>query len=986
MVTANALQASGESTAVPIEISAGLVTRFLEQEQEVFLLRGQVRIRQGERIWTGPQAVVWKYPHPHRSGGRVVVFLDHTPESTPTLREPGHRETRPHFLVELETEAQITLTGETPQSVPSAREDPLYKRGLERRQQFDRSIQQVQHLTPGQNQGGPALPPLSAPHASAMSLYRRRVTIGPQFLGDRIQAKADFIQDAIQPEYVITVTGGVNIVVDNVPLTLGGQTFLTRLDLSADRAVVWTDANRMGELSGFEIDEQTPFEVYLEGNIVVRQGSNTIKSARAFYDISRRRGLLIDTEIRTQIPEFDGAVRLRASEVRQFSELNFHARNAYFTTSEFGVPKYRIEASDVFLEQVPSLFPNSVDPETGLPDDGTLWITSHNNRLFIENVPVFNAPYLTGPAEEIHIPVNKVNMGYSGMFGVEVQTSWDTEKLFGWQLQEGVDLDLELDLFTARGPGVGLRTDYDTIAPLFGVPLRHEGFGHLYYLYDRGNDNLGLDRRNLVPESEHRGRILWRNRTELSPFNTLFAEVGHIFSNDRNFLEQYYENEWDFDKDLENKLRLEHQFDNVSASLMGALRSNRFENQTDWLPRADLTILGQPVLNTPINWSMHSYAGYGSQKQARGPADPLADAFVPLDYFADAEGLVAMSRHELSIPFHAGPLNVVPYVLGEVAHWQEDLTGQELTRWYGSAGVRASIQFSKYMPHVRSSILGLNGLAHKMSYEVDYYIADSSEDLARVPQFNSFDENAQERFRSRFQLLEFGGILPAEFDPRFYALRSGVGRSVTAPAHELVGDQHAVRLSMSHRLQTKVGPPHMLRTVDWMEFDAGITLFPNADRDNFGEDFGLLTGRYAWHVGPRTSLLASGAFDFFDLGQQVWNVGVLSQRSERGSIYIGYRNLEAGPIESQLITTSVSYVMTPNLYVATFGASFDIAEGVDRGQSLTITRISENFLLHFGFGYDRSRDNIGVALSLEPKFGNYGRGSMQLNSLLGIHQ
>jgi len=101
-------------------------------------------------------------------------------------------------------------------------------------------------------------------------------------------------------------------------------------------------------------------------------------------------------------------------------------------------------------------------------------------------------------------------------------------------------------------------------------------------------------------------------------------------------------------------------------------------------------------------------------------------------------------------------------------------------------------------------------------------------------------------------------------------------------------------------------------------------------------------------------------------------------------MYLGYRSVQAGPIDSQFVTGSFSYVMSPDLYVATFGSSYDIAERMDRGQSLTITRIGESWLLHLGLGYDRSKDNVGIALMLEPKFGSYGGGSMQLNSLLGI--
>lgn len=968
--------APSDPATAPIDIEAAFATQFEHQGEQVRILRGRCVVRQGNRTWTAPQAVVWESPGPLGTLRPVWIYLEGNPDSPALSQGSQQRESAHSFLVDLETISDLRIRSQTGQAAAPPLEDPLYLRALDRRHESPGGARLVQYA---QAQGGQNFVP-PAPY----SPYRRRVSISPRFLGDRLQWKAELSEATIPPEYIITVTGGVNIVVDNVPLVVNGQTILTRIDLTADRAVVWTDASKMGDFSSFEIDESTPFQVYLEGNIIVRQGTNTVRASHAFYDIPQRRGMLMNAEIRSFLSDYQGTLRLRATELRQYSETNYHARNAFFTTSEFGYPKYRIQASDVFVQEVSGPGTTSVNPQTGQRTPGSLWVTSRNNRVFLGDFPVFYTPYLSAAAEDPHIPIRKFNFGYSGMFGGELETVFNLDSLFGWDLPRGMDWDLQLDYFTKRGPAVGTRLEYDVNSDLFGLPLHNKGFGLAYYLHDDGVDNLGLNRRALVPIDENRGRLLLRHRSEVSPFTYAIGEVGHIFNNDRNFMEQYYEPEWDTGKDLENLLYLHHQQDNFTASLLASARTNDFENQTSWLPKADLTILGEPVFGSPVLWSSHSSVGYGQLRQADPPPNPLVDPFMPLPYFADSQGTVAMSRHELSLPFNVGPVNVAPYVLGEVAHWQEDLLGDELTRLYGAAGVRASIQFSKYMPQVANPLLGLNGLAHKVIFDVDYSYASSSENLSSIPQYNEFDDNAQERFRERFLPIEFGGVLPAIYDPRFYAVRSGAGRAVTAPYHELVDDQQVAWLGMRHRWQTKVGPPQQQRIIDWMELDLGTALFPDANQDNFGETFGLATGRYAWHVSPRTSLLANGIVDVFADGQKVWNVGVLSQRSARGSIYLGYREVQVGPIDSQLLTGSFTYVMSPNLYVATFGSSFDIAEGIDRGQSLTITRIGESFLLHFGIGFDRSRDNVGVALSFEPKFGSFGGGSTQLNSLLGI--
>ncbi|HWL08658.1 MAG TPA: hypothetical protein VNQ76_09645 [Planctomicrobium sp.] len=972
---------SQEQNSKPLTIKADFTSRFQDGSESVLLMRGNCEIQFGEQHYSAPLMVLWEQPVP---GGQSVIqaYLETSPEFSATASTSSGMTPSPYHLVDLTTSRRIERQGREAVDIPGTREDPAYRRAVQRRQESHGQIQPVQYTFDSPPIGGQFLP---APEWGAPTRIRQQVRITPRFLGGRLELNGGIAEGSIPPEYVTTLTGGVNIVVDNVPLNMGGQMILSRIDLTADQAVIWTDADRITGEGSFDIDSTSSFQVYLEGNIVVRQGNNNVRASHAFYDINQKRGLAMNAELRTLLPDLQGSLRVRAAEVRQLSENKYHARDAFFTTSEFGKPNYRIQASDVFLEEQFFGHPSRVNSVTGQPEGGTYVATSLNNTLFIGDTPIFMAPYLSGYAEDPHIPIRKFNAGYSQMFGATLETAWDLDTMFGLNLPRGVDLDLQADYFSARGPGGGVRSLFDTDLSLFGMPVHHEGWGQAYYLHDHGTDNLGQGRRDLPVINDDRGRIVLRDRITFNNETWLQAEVGHVFNNDRNFMEQYYESEWDNQKDLENLLFLNHQVDNVTASLMGNIRSNNFNDHTNWLPKADLTILGQQVFDTPLIWSSHSSLGYGQLRPAEAPFDPTLDPFQSLPYFADVNGLVTMTRHEVNLPFDVGPVHVVPYAMGELAYWEEDLTGSSLGRAYGTAGVRASVQFSKYMPHVQSSILGLNGLAHKVVFDADYYYAQSSQQLDQIAQYNAFDENAQERFRERLVPVELGGApLPAYMDPRYYAVRHGGSRSVTASANELVDDQHTLWLGMRNRWQTKVGPAHNSRIIDWMEFDLGTAIFPNADSDNFGETLGLINSRYAWHVSPRTSFLASGVWDVFSGGQSVWNAGVLHQRSARGSMYLGYRQVEVGPIESRLITGSFSYVLSPNLYVVTAAAQYDVSEGIDRGESVTVTRIGEFFLLHFGIGYDRSRNNIGMALSLEPKFGSYGSSSMQLNSLLGI--
>ena len=420
----------------------------------------------------------------------------------------------------------------------------------------------------------------------------------------------------------------------------------------------------------------------------------------------------------------------------------------------------------------------------------------------------------------------------------------------------------------------------------------------------------------------------------------------------------------------------------MTWSVFGSERLNDFSYVTEWI-RGDITILSEPLFADWLTWSTHSYIGHGRVEPADASFNPGTDIFTPLPFYTHMNGLVGMTRHELNMPFMVGPVNVVPYVLGEAAYWDEDATGDDLSRLYGSAGVRASLLFTKYMPYVQNRTWGLNGLAHKMLFDLDWSISDSSQPLGAVPQYNEFDDNSQERFRTRLFTNSFGGALPPTFAPRGYAVRTGAGSSVTAPYHELVDDLHVVRLGWRHRLQTKVGPPDRLRVKDWMTLDLEASFFPDEMRDNFGEDFGLIGAKYRWNVGERTSIVANTLFDTFNVNQQLWNVGILSQRSQRGSVYLGLRQVKGGAVDSQIVTASYSYLMSPK-WVSSFSTAYDLDEGRNRGQSLTISRIGGDFIIHLGVSYDSSKNNAGIGFSIEPRLGHLRTSQTQLSSLLGV--
>lgn len=807
----------------------------------------------------------------------------------------------------------------------------------------------------------------SGPDAATPAM--RRIQISPRS-SQPLRFESHTTRDTVPAEQVYIITGGVKVVVEGAQSGIGGRMLQPGvLDLSADRVVVWTPARGGVGLDQNQAVEQPAsdkLQIYLEGNILVRQGLNTVTASHAFVDAQNDRALLLNADLRIKLPKTGGQVRVRAEKLRQISDNRFYAQNAWTTTSPYGKPTYRFQAPNISIAPGPISPFTPLDPETGQPKNGPpLWIRAENSQFLIGDVPIIKLPRIVAPAEDPNIPIRRAAIKHDRIFGFQVKTVWDLTKVLGQPKQRGMQWDLLADYLSERGPSIGIQGEYDTR----NSGGRMIGDASIIYQYDDGDDNLGSDRKNVSPRTHHRGQIIWRHKQELPGRATLFGEIGLL--SDRNYREAFHEPQYDRDKDVETIIGARQDADEWSGLFYGKTELNEFESSTDWLPRADLFGFSQPLFGGLAYWSSHSSAGYADLEPGRPPVDPAEDPSSPFasPYFQDRNGVVAMTRHQVDAPFMIGPVNFRPYAMGEAAFWDEGLRENDVERFLLNGGIEAHLSASKILPFVKSDLWNLNGLVHKSDLFVNYSYTDVSRNLSEIAQYNSFDDNTTERFRNRYAQQLYAGVIPNEFDPRNYAIRTGAGLWTSATYHEFAEDQEVVRLRWRNRLQTKVGPGGSQRIRDWMVWELGASYFPDADRDNFGENFGLLYGNWRWNISDRTSILSDAIVDLFDNAQDVWSVGVLSQRSLRGSVYLGYRQVKAANfLDSQTLVASYSYQMGPK-WISTGSVAYDVAAGESRGSSLTFSRVGLDWILHFGFGIDTSKDNVGVAFSIEPRFG-----------------
>ena len=116
-------------------------------------------------------------------------------------------------------------------------------------------------------------------------------------------------------------------------------------------------------------------------------------------------------------------------------------------------------------------------------------------------------------------------------------------------------------------------------------------------------------------------------------------------------------------------------------------------------------------------------------------------------------------------------------------------------------------------------------------------------------------------------------------------------------------------------------------------------MFPDPNRDNFGETIGLIEYDFRWHVGDRLTLFSDGFADVFTDGLQTVSAGGLIGRPEQGSLYVGFRTINGPspvdaltPLHSNVLTANLNYRMSEK-WIVSGGASYDFGPAGNIGQA-----------------------------------------------------
>ena len=745
-----------------------------------------------------------------------------------------------------------------------------------------------------------------------------------------IRPGKELVFDTRDGERIATAIGGVYISqgtvdsgqflelqADSAALFLSEEQFQRGLQQVGDESgTTATDRRRESPRSGLGGELSGMVQaVYLEGDVVITRGERMIRAERLYYDFENDRALILDAVMRSFDPTRGLPIYVRAAQVRQLSRTEYVADQAKITTSEFFTPHYHIGAERVYLQD---RTPRDAAGEIMGLEAGRYRMV--HSTLNLEGVPIAYWPYSEGDFQRTETSLRGARVSFSDGFGAMFQTQWYLANLLGLRSPDGFDSTMHLDYFSKRGPAVGIDLDYEREDYL--------GLFRSYSIYDKGEDNLGGFRNNIEPDTDNRGRVLWRHRHILPDDWELSFEISYI--SDPNFLEEYRESEFDEGKEQETLLYLKKQDENRIFTLLTQFRVLDFTTQTERLPDLGFWWLGEPLgdVATFYNESRLGLLRYRPDNRRFFDSQRFRlDNTGRTDVVPRAD-----TRNEVNVPLDLGSIRLVPFAMARGTAWGDSPRDGSLARIFGSYGLRTSSYLHRTFPGVKSELLDLNGIRHIIKPDITAWASHTNVDSHEI---TPFDEGVDD-------IDEFDGVT----------------------------------LGVRQRLQTKRGAPGKQRVVDWIMLDLELGLFNEAQGFEVtrGDVFGyrpenavsrnFVNADFLYRISDSTAVLSDANFDLNDGDLDQYNISLAVERTPRFSYFVGWRYLRE--INSNLLGIGGNYRISAKHTLAVREA-FDLQRGETYEFAVTYIRKFPRWYVALTFELDQVEDDFGISLSAWPE-------------------
>lgn len=837
------------------------------------------------------------------------------------------------------------------------------------------------------------------------ALGQQVIRFGPRY-GQLNTAKGEPVPDDDDPTQKntqrIVYQGGLVINIEYG----GGAEGVRRVELAADNVVMWVKGAKPGISLNepLKVDappppaeggkkegekERTKVLMYLSGTVVIRNQTGAasvggmteqvFRAAEVFYDVDNSRAVAVKADLETKFARGFDSIHVRAAEIDQLGRHDIRAYDAVtFSSKRPADPSLTLNSRSVTLTEQVAERRNIF----GLPFRD-LWtgqtevvnqrrLVSEGNTTRVLGFPVWYSRQSTIDLDDPLGPLSAVAFRSDRVFGqVQVYSTFDAYDLLGVQHPQSNQWLVHADYMALRGPGVGTDFNYTN---LFGPAFKNTGAFTAYGLHDKATQDLLGTFRGFEPRfPEYRGRVQWVHNQDLYEVGTAFARLQAqvAYLSDNNFYEQFYKFRFDQDPNPETFVYLYGGVGNFAWSGLAQKNFNRpWVTETEWLPRLDAALIGQSFFDTLVSTTRVS-GGYAQFRPAtQGAASDVAGEQKAVD---TARGDV---YQRLSVPFDLGPVRLEPYGIGSVTGYTSDVTGESTGRLYGGGGLKASIPFSRLYPEVKSDLLNLRGINHKVELRANYFVAASSVDHSQLPALDRLNDDVSDYSYRTWRRV--GGLLGTGNGLETYNMRPSGLALTTSPLFdpqqlanrrllqsrtEVLDDMQAVQVGVNQRWQTKRGPSGNDHTVDVMSLDLGGTFFPNSERDNFGHSFGQLEYNWAWNVGDRTALFSSGWIDPFEFGTRYFNVGVSYYRTDGTSMYLGYRHTD--PIGSRVIVAILGYQFSKK-YSVSVSHGVDLTTNFIQGTTVAFNRTGTDMTMSLGVSYNSFQNNFGLQFLIVP--------------------
>ncbi len=930
-------------------------------------LEGDVRISIVNQTFTADAATAWINRIPSEGGviNQIAVYFSEV--RNPAL-QPGKGVAGRDLLVTGSARGEVSLN--VALLMPEHQLNGLIHRGEQRLAQHLARLM-TQPLPPLETRPQVEAPPspqrdqfipvpgqeyVPAPHPDEAAAQRAGEAgpwlAAPQGVVRFAAAEIDIVTGE-QPhgENVITLIGPITVEHLAPPQSEAGA--VTRLTLTADRGVLFTDPVPIEELAAGRAGADIVRGIYLEGNVIARAGTTAfsaddyvVRSPKIYYDFRNDRAVMVDAVLRTYSRELDRLIYARASELRQVAQNQWTGKRVRVTTSEFHTPHVAIGAQRMTITRR--------EPPPGEPTAlSDIHLDARNITLRAYEFPFFYWPRYSNTLGGF--PLRGASIGTRDNDGVRILTSWDLYALLGTEAPEGIDAILKVDGFTKRGFGLGTEVAYE-------LPVG-TGLLDLYGIHDDGIDRTAAGE-DVDADRTLRGLALWEHHVRFQSDWLFQSQLSWM--SDETFISAWRREDYETRREYETSIYLKHQRNNVALTLLGQYELNDFVSnaylltsrgyQVDRMPEMTYRRYADSFFDGHLSWSSEARLGRtrlvmhdrtpmetGVPPEVFGmgvlPGDNVR-AFFRMMGLPGHHVLRADTRHELAAPFNMGALRVTPFGVGRLTAYDDDFdtfsSDAESVRYFGALGMTVSTEIQRINNAVESRMFDLHRVRHIVEPSATIWWSHSNASRGDYP---IYDEDV-----------------------------------------EAIGAGGALRLGVRNTWQTQRGGPGEWRSVDFLTVDFGAILtsddterlYPTPQFFDFRPEYSQfgdhLTGSLIWLPSDTLAITSSGIWDLDESEFVRSSVGMELRHSPVLVTFVEYRriNYPDAMVEDagiELLDVGWSYQMTPK-YRVMISPQWDFHEDEFRSLNLRIARAFPDFELIVLFRYDAITDEASLGATV----------------------